>query len=247
METKPITPEDGNQLAKYFSGEAPCSTLSEQQLLDNLNDPNQILICKVIRTLPGAHFDILWSSLMALTMTAIIPLLIVTMITSVVGRELGTVLLFIFVLPAGLFGVWYFVVRELPTDRFLQWAFEKRIDLTTREFVILASSHDRIQGIPISLKESFPIDDLELHYSIIRNDEYQQVGIYMKPSEAAKNSAAAHAFKVQGFIYIQNSIQLLYEKLTLPDDVVRVGTALSKKTGIKLIPKNINDLTIMNQ
>lgn len=143
--------------------------------------------------------------------------------------------------------VWYFVVRELPTDRFLQWAFEKRIDLTTREFVILASSYDRIQGIPISLKESFPIDDLELHYSIIRNDEYQQVGIYMRPSEAAKNSAAAYVFKVQGFIYIQNSIQLLYEKLTLPDDVVRVGTALSKKTGIKLIPKNINDLTIMNQ
>lgn len=244
METKPITPEDRDRFAKYFGGEAPCSTLTEQQLLDNSSDPSQILICKVCRTLPGAHFDILWSSLVALTMTATIPLLIVAMIASVAGRELGKILLLIFVLPVGLFGVWHLVIRELSTDRFWQWSFEKRIDLTTRELVILASTYDRKQDIPVSLKESFPIDNLELHYAIIRNDEYQQVGIYLMPSETTRNIAATHAFNVQGFIYIQNSTQLLYEKLELPDDVVRVSTALSKKTGIKLIQKRINDLPI---
>lgn len=238
----PVTTVEDRQLAEHFHGEIPCQTLTKKQILDNLKESNQILLCEISHAFPRMHADLLWSSFIALIMTATIPLLIVVMISRMVGQDFGKVLLFVIVLPAGLFGVWHFVIKDLATDRYWEWAFEKRIDLTTRELVILASSYDRKQRKPVSIKETFPIDDLELHYSRIDCDDFRQVGIVLTPSKAAKEIASAHAFNIEGFIYVQDSTQSLYEDVKIPEDVMCVAEALSKTTGIKLIPKSIKDL-----
>lgn len=243
MNTTSTNPKSDGQLrlANYLSWTDRIEPALKDNVLNVIQGKNPILICHEERSSFGTSLSVLGAMIIASCVAMVIAMFISLFLGKVSGID--SVAIFYITATAGvLIGCVYGYSTYLEEETFTNCMIERRLDLTTREYIVEASGYEIKTRTVYSLREAFPFDDLVLAYNVDFSDEdscllYLAITI----SEEKKSLYSSFSFKINTQIYSVNAYFYRNDTIPMPDDFKRIADVLVESTKLKLvnmIPRN---------